>query len=94
MLLRKLKLIPILLFIGILFLQYRLWFESDGLLETLRLKKELAKEQQINDNLKDRNEHLLSELRYVQKDQNAIEGRARNELGMIKKGETFYQIVR
>lgn len=93
MILRQLKLLPIVLVALLLFLQYRLWFESGGILDMLRLKKQLAQEIQANEQLKKRNDLLKHQVIYLQKNQNAIESHARQELGMIKKGETFYQIV-
>jgi cell division protein FtsB len=93
MIVRQLKLAPILLVILFLFLQYRLWFEPGGILDMVRLKKHLAKEVQENEQLKKRNDVLMHQVIYLQKNQDAIESRARQELGMIKKGETFYQTV-
>lgn len=75
------------------FLQYRLWFESGGILDMMHLKKELALETETNEKLKQRNMALLNQVQHLQKDKNAVESRARHELGMIKKGETFYQVV-
>lgn len=90
---RQFKIGPILLVILLLFLQYRLWFDSGGILDMLRLKKRLAQEVQKNEQLKQRNDSLMRQVIYLQKNQDAIESRARQELGMIKKGETFYQTV-
>jgi cell division protein FtsB len=90
---RQLKLVPILLMILFLFLQYRLWFEPGGVLDMIRLKKHLAQEVQKNEQLKKRNDILLQQVIDLQNNQDAIESRARQELGMIKKGETFYQTV-
>lgn len=90
---RQLRLLPILLFILFGFLQYRLWFESGGILDMIRLKKHLAQEMQQNEQLKKRNDMLMRQVVDLQKNQGAIESRARQELGMIKKGETFYQVV-
>lgn len=81
--------------VGVLvFLQYHLWFESGGILDMLRVKKQLAMQLQINDKLKKRNEKLTQQVQYLQTSNDAVEGRARGELGMIKKDETFYQVVK
>jgi cell division protein FtsB len=93
MIMRPFKLVPVLLIILFLFLQYRLWFESGGILDMMRLKRHLAEEIQKNEQLKKRNDILMRQVMYLQKNQDAIESRARQELGMIKKGETFYQTV-
>lgn len=81
--------------IGMLaFLQYRLWFESGGVFEMHQLKKQLAAEQLQNEQFKKRNQQILLQIQQLRKNQDAIELRARQELGMIKKGETFYQVVK
>lgn len=76
------------------FLQYRLWFESDGILEMLQLKKKLAVQSIKTEEAKKRNEALVFQVERLQHSKDAVESRARNELGMIKKGEIFYQIVK
>lgn len=76
------------------FLQYRLWFESGGIRDMLRLKHQLALEMKTNDDIKRSNEALLDQLKRMQYSQDATESRARNELGMVKQGETFYQVIK
>lgn len=88
------NLLPILLLGILIFLQYRLWFDSGGIMSMLQLKKQLAKEQLENEKLKKRNQQVLLQVQRLQKNQDAIESRARQELGMIKKGEIFYQVVK
>lgn len=78
----------------LIFLQYRLWFESDGIIDMLRLKKSLAAQTRENERLKKMNEDLMFQVQSLQNGKDASESRARNELGMIKKDETFYQIVK
>jgi len=78
---------------ALLFLQYRLWFESNGIHDMVKLKNVLAVQAQENDKLKKQNEELLFQIQRLQNSQEASESRARNELGMIKKNEKFYQIV-
>ncbi len=75
------------------FLQYRLWFGSDGVSDMHKLKQALSVQEQENIKLKQRNDELLAQIKRLQHNQDETEARARNELGMIKKGETFYQIV-
>jgi cell division protein FtsB len=74
-------------------LQYRLWFQPGGVRDLLHLKKELAVQVANNDHLRQRNDELLMQIQRLQNSQEAVETRARNELGMIKKNETFYQVV-
>ena len=73
--------------------QYHLWFQSTGIRDMLQTKKKLAQQIAINDQLKQRNEELLLQIQNIKESQDAAESRARSELGMIKKNETFYQIV-
>jgi cell division protein FtsB len=81
--------------IGVLILlQYRLWFESGGIKDMIKLKKELGQQAIENDKLKKNNEELLFQVQRIENSKDAAESRARNELGMIKKDETFYQIVK
>ncbi|RDI39845.1 septum formation initiator family protein [Aquicella lusitana] len=78
----------------LIFLQYRLWFESGGIRDMLRLRQTLASQTMENEKLKKRNEELLFQIQRLQNSKDATESRARNELGMIKKGEKFYQIIK
>jgi len=55
----------------------------------LRLKKELAVQTETNETLNKRNELLLQQIKALHNNQDAVESRARHDLGMIKKGETF-----
>lgn len=81
--------------LGVLFfLQYRLWFESGGIRDMARLKKMLSAQAVENDKLKKRNDELLVQIERIQNSQDASEARARSELGMVKQGEIFYQVVK
>lgn len=91
--LRYLAIVGLLLMFFI-FLQYRLWWESGGLKDFFVIKKDLQVIQANNLRLKQRNDALLFQIERLRNSQDAIEARARNELGMIKKDETFYQIVK
>jgi cell division protein FtsB len=79
---------------ALLLLQYRLWFESGGITEMSGLKKKLAQQAVENDKLKKRNDDLVFQIQRLTNSNDAAEARARNELGMIKKDEKFYQIVK
>jgi cell division protein FtsB len=78
----------------LIFLQYRLWFENGGIRDMVKLKKMLAVQTSANDKLRKRNDDLLFQVQRIQNSQDAAEARARSELGMVKKGETFYQVVK
>lgn len=88
------KIIVIILSIILAILQYRFWFADDGLLKVFHLKHVIGETQAKNDNLAKHNIYLASEITVLKKGGAAIENRARNELGMVKKGEIFYQVVR
>jgi cell division protein FtsB len=91
---RQIRPLPIILVILLIFLQYRLWFQPGGIVDMMHLKKRLAVEAQQNEQLKKRNQVLVGQVARLQKNHDAIETRARRELGMVKKGETFYQVVK
>ncbi|MBV2091265.1 MAG: cell division protein FtsB [Candidatus Thiodiazotropha sp. (ex Ctena orbiculata)] len=77
----------------LLFLQYRLWVGEGSLAEVNNLKDEIARLQQELIGLRKRNHALQAEVEDLRSGQAAIEERARSELGMIKEGETFYQVI-
>jgi len=77
-----------------IFLQYRLWFEAGGVRDLMQLRQTLAAQEAINQRLQKANDDLLFQVKRLQHSDDAIESRARNELGMIKKDETFYQVVK
>jgi len=87
-------LLPLILLMLLAILQYRLWFESGGIFDIFNLKKQLTAEQVQNDKFKKRNQRLLLQIENLQKNQDAVEMRARQDLGMIKKDETFYQVIK
>ena len=77
----------------LLLLQYSLWFGNGGLLRVWQLNRAVADQQAENSKLKERNEALEAEVRDLKQGEEAIEERARTDLGMIKKDETFFQVV-
>ncbi|NOY61551.1 MAG: cell division protein FtsB [Gammaproteobacteria bacterium] len=87
------KLVPPLLIVLLIGLSYKLWVDENGIAETWHLKQAVKEQQSDNRRLKARNETMDAEVKDLKEGLEAIEERARNELGMIQKGETFYQIV-
>jgi len=83
----------ILLTVILLLLQYRLWFSHDGLPSVLHLHRSVVVQEQDNDVLEERNQVLAAEVQDLKSGLDAIEERARSELGMIKQDETFFQII-
>jgi cell division protein FtsB len=74
-------------------LQYRLWLGEGGMREVRRLRVEIQAQRDENQQLKERNRTLSAEVIDLKKGTVAIEERARTDLGMVGKGETFYQVV-
>jgi cell division protein FtsB len=74
-------------------LQYRLWLGEGGMREVRRLRGEIQTQRDENQQLKERNRTLAAEVLDLKKGTVAIEERARTDLGMVGKGETFYQVV-
>ena len=74
-------------------LQYRLWGGESNLLDVYRLRKAIVNEQKGIAELTKRNQTLDAELKFLKLRPEALEERARVELGMIKKNETFCLVV-
>jgi cell division protein FtsB len=91
--LRSLALVLLLLVALLAWLQYRLWFGQDGEREVAALQAQVRGQAHANAGLKQRNEALAAEVQDLKSGEAAAEERARNELGMIKPGETFYRVV-
>jgi len=75
------------------FLQLRLWTGDGSLAEVWQLRGEIEKQQQKNHVLSERNRRLSAEVKDLKEGLDAVEERARSQLGMIKKDETFYLII-
>jgi len=87
---RFLVVLGILMFLA---LQYRLWFGTAGYLEVQELRREVEARQALTQQLRQRNRKLALEVAAYKTGLEAVEARARNELGMIKEGETFFLVV-
>ena len=75
-------------------LQSRLWHGAGSLAEWNALNEQVARQQAENDRLRDRNALLKMDVDDLKNGLNGIEERARHELGLVKKGEVFYRIVK
>ncbi|MGI9334956.1 MAG: cell division protein FtsB [Gammaproteobacteria bacterium] len=89
----KLRLLAVILVALIAVLQYRLWVSEDGLPAIQRLSDKIDAQALQNEQLRTRNERLEAEVRDLKAGLEAVEERARRELGMIAEDETFYQFV-
>ncbi|MEZ5571863.1 MAG: septum formation initiator family protein [Halioglobus sp.] len=79
------------LLLGIL--QYRLWFAEGSLAEQHRLELQVEEQKRVNSELLARNAVLEREVLELQSGNKGVEQRAREELGLVREGETFYQII-
>jgi cell division protein FtsB len=77
----------------IMVMQARLWLSDDGYRKTRELRQAVAEQRQQNQVLKDRNEALEAEVLNLKNGHEAAEERARTDLGLIGRNETFYQVV-
>jgi cell division protein FtsB len=74
-------------------LQYPLWFGKGGWMRVRELDRQLVAQRAANAQDKARNDALDAEVRDLKEGSDAVEERARLELGMVKKDEVFYQVV-
>ncbi|MET0282378.1 MAG: cell division protein FtsB [Steroidobacteraceae bacterium] len=77
----------------VLLLQARIWVSRDGAREVLQLRRAVAEQAATNQQLTERNQQLAAEVRNLKQGFEAVEERARSELGLITANETYYQVV-
>ena len=82
------------LVIFLIILQYRLWFAKDGIVSVFHLKREIKVQEAKNREIIKQNNTMEDEIKALKNSKDAIENRARHDLGMVKKGEVFYQVVK
>ena len=82
-----------LLLVLLLVLQYDLWVGKGSIHEARQLETSIARHKAENKQMAERNDALRAEVVDLKKGLDTIEERARNELGMIQKGETFFHII-
>jgi len=87
------KVLIAILIVVLLLLQYKLWFGDGNMREVWALREAIEEQKQENQRLMERNAALEAEVQDLKQGLEAIEERARSELGMIKKDETFFQII-
>lgn len=74
-------------------LQIRLWSGAGGMPEVWRLQERVADQRAENDALARRNQALAADVADLKDGREAVEERARAELGMTRPGEVFYQVI-
>lgn len=87
------KIIAFILLVLLIWLQYKVWLQDGGIPEVLQLQQEVEEVKVEVKTLQERNASLDAEVKDLKKGLDAIEERARSELGMIKEGEVYYQVI-
>ncbi len=82
-----------LLLLIFLALQYRLWVGEGSYAEVRHLQQEISNRKADLERMEKENQELRAEIEDLKKGLEAIQERARSELGMIREGETYFQIV-
>ena len=87
------RVVILILFVLLVLLQFKLWLGEGGFREVARLETRVEAQRNQNDDLLQRNAELQAEVEDLRERLEAVEERARNELGLIKPAEQFYQVV-
>ncbi len=77
----------------IIWLNFNMLYNKNGLAKTIFLKNELCLEEQKLLNLKQNTDQLVKDISLLRTDPIALEEKARLDLGVIKKGEKFWQVI-
>lgn len=85
--------LTLILILAIAALQYPLWLGKGSWLKVWEVGDKIAAQNKVNAELRARNQSLDAEVRDLKQGYDAIEERARSELGMIKNNEVFYQVL-
>ena len=78
----------------LIFLQYALWAGKQNVIDLYRLNQQVDDVRKENHEFQSRNDQLHEDVIDIKSRLGAIESQARFDLGLIKPGETYYQIVR
>ena len=87
------KVVAAILFILLIVLQAKLWFGTHGVFQLWSMQEDIEEIKQKNNELSKRNEQLHAEVIELKEGKEALEERARSQLGFIKDGEVFYRVV-
>jgi len=87
------KIIAFVLLTLFIWLQYKIWLQDGGIPEVVQLQDEVEEVKIEVQKLQERNLSLDAEVKDLKKGLDAIEERARSEMGMIKEGEVYYQVI-
>lgn len=87
------KLFSAILIILIIWLQYRIWYSDTGMKQLKSLQVKIAQQTEQNELLVLQNKSLKAEIKLLRHDPATLEEKAREHLGLIKKGEIFYRVI-
>jgi cell division protein FtsB len=87
------KAIIIALIFLVALLQYEFWFAKGSVRTAIKLKHDISAQAKENQKLDGRNVAIAADIKDLKKGNESIEEHARNDLGMVKEGETFYRVV-
>lgn len=77
----------------VLVLQYRIWFGQHGLQDFRELQSDVARQETANESLEQRNQLIAADIDDLRNALEAVEERARNELGLVRPEETFFRLI-
>ena len=87
------RLLAIALAALVLLIQYPLWLGKGGVLRVWEMERQIEAQREVNGKLQLRNAALDAEVRDLKQGMEAVEERARSELGMIRHDEIFFQVL-
>ena len=87
------RMVPLVLAALLIVVQFPLWLGKGGWMRVREAEQQLASQNRFNQELEARNAKLAAEVKDLKEGAGAVEERARYELGMLKEGELFVQIV-
>ena len=87
------KIIALVLLGLLIWLQYKIWLQDGGIPEIIQLEQDVEQVELEVKQLRERNQSLDAEVKDLKKGLDAIEERARSEMGMIREGEIYYQVI-
>ncbi|MCH8491783.1 MAG: cell division protein FtsB [Idiomarina sp.] len=77
----------------VLVLQYRIWFGQHGMQDFRELQSDVARQEAANESLEQRNQLIAADIDDLRNALEAVEERARNELGLVRPEETFFRLI-
>lgn len=87
------RLMWVILIFALIGLQYKLWLGDGNIHEWISLQKKNQEQEQLNDKLRARNIALSADIQELKSGDQALEEKARSDLGLVKADEVFYRLV-